>query len=73
MTWLTTDNVQRVVTPKAGNWELRFLYFANWIMVIYVWISFKKISQIFKLQSGHKYITEINIFKIQKAITSKVG
>ena len=70
MTWITTDNVQRVVTPKAGNSELWFLCLANCIMVKYICIKFQEKSQtVFKLQSGHKYIT---IFKVQRAITPKV-
>ena len=75
MTWLTSDNVQRVVTPNANNSELLFLYFANCIMVIYLCIKFEEnISNNFQvLQSGHKYITEINIFKVQRAITPKGG
>ena len=33
MTWITTDNIQRVITPKAGN-SLMVLVFANCIMVL---------------------------------------
>ena len=62
-----------MVTPKADIFELLFLYFANCIMVIYICIKFHtNISKVFKLQSGHKYITEITIFKLQRAITPKV-
>ena len=42
MTWITIDNVQRVVTHKAGKSELRFLSFANYIMVIYICLKFKE-------------------------------
>ena len=42
MTWITTDNVQRAVDPKAGISELWFLYFANCIMVIYICIKFQE-------------------------------
>ena len=58
MTWITIDNVQRAVTPKAGNSELRFLCFANSIMVIYICIKFRENISVFKLQNGHKYISE---------------
>ena len=56
MTEITIYNVQRVVTPKAGNSELCFLRSAHHIMVIYICIKFKKISRtVFKLQRGHIY------------------
>ena len=44
MTWITIDNVQRVVTPKAGtcNSELWFLCSANCTMVIYICIKFQE-------------------------------
>ena len=42
MTWITIDNVQRAVTPKAGNSELWFLCSANSIMVIYICIKFRE-------------------------------
>ena len=42
MTWITIDNVQSVVTPKAGKSELQFLHFANLIMVIYICIKFQE-------------------------------
>ena len=42
MTWITINNVQRVVTPKAGNSALRFLCFAHHIMVIYICINFQE-------------------------------
>ena len=33
-----------------------------------------KISQtVFNLQSGHKYMVEMAMFKVQRAITPKVG
>ena len=45
------------------------------VMVIYICIKFQEnISNSFlKLQSGHKYITDITVFKVQKAITPKVS
>ena len=42
MTLITINNVQRTVTPKAGNSELLFLCFANGIMVIYICIKFQE-------------------------------
>ena len=42
MTWHTINNVQRAVTPKAGDSELLFLCFAHHIMVIYICIKFQK-------------------------------
>ena len=56
MTGITIYNVQRVVTPKAGNSELWFLCSACHIMVIYICINFQEnISNSFQLQSGHIY------------------
>ena len=75
MTWITIDNVQRAVTPKAGNSELQFLCFANCIMVIYICIKFQEIiSNSFQVTEWtQKKITEITIFKVQRAKTPKVG
>ena len=74
MTWITINNVQRAVTPKTGNSALWLLCFAHFIMVVYICIKLQEtISNSFKLQSGHKYITEITIFKVERAITPKVG
>ena len=42
MTWITINNVQRAVTPKAGNSELQLLCFAHLIMVIYICIKFQE-------------------------------
>ena len=41
-TWITIDNVQRAVTPKAGKSELQFLCFASCIMMIYICIKFQE-------------------------------
>ena len=71
---VTIYNVHRGLTPKAGISELHFLCFAHSIMVIYICLLFQEsISSSFKLQGGHKHITEITIFKVQRAITPKVG
>ena len=42
MTGITIYNVQRVVTPKAGNLELWFLCSAHHIMMIYICIKFQE-------------------------------
>ena len=42
MTCITTDNIQRAVTPKAGYSELQFLSFANCFIVIYSCIKFQE-------------------------------
>ena len=42
MTGITIFNVQREVTPKAGNSELGFLCFACHILVIYACIKFQE-------------------------------
>ena len=54
MTWITTDNVQRAITPKAGNSELPFLCSVNCIMVIYICIKFQE-NIVFKLQGTQIY------------------
>ena len=73
MTGITIYNVQRVVTPKAGNSE--FLVFCASIMVINICIKFQEsISNGFQVtERTHIYITEITISKVQRAITRKEG
>ena len=71
MTLITTNNVQRAATPKAGNSELLFLCFAHCIILIYICIKFQEnISDSF-------HVTQIyyrnHIFKAQRAVTPKVG
>ena len=64
MTWITTDNVQRMITPEAGNSELPFLCFANCIMVIYICTKFQEnISNSFQVR------VDTNI--LQKSLLSK--
>ena len=71
MTGITIYNVQRVVTPKAGNSELWFLCSAYHIMVIYICIKFQEnISNSFKLQSGHIYYRN-HYFQYSKGHNSK--
>ena len=63
MTWITTDDVQRVVTPKAGKSELRFLSFAN-----YCDLHLHKVSR--------KYLKQFSSYRLdtntlQKSLFSK--
>ena len=58
MTGITIYNVQRSVTPKAGNSGLWFLWSSHHIKVLHLSCIkfFKKICKtVFKLQSGHIY------------------
>ena len=58
----TKGYVQRAITSKVGSWCLTFLR------------KFMKISQtVFTLQSRHKYMVEMAMFNVQRAITPKVG
>ena len=61
MTWITINNVQRVVTPIAGNSELQFFCFAHsFIMVTYICIKFQEnISNSFQVKEW----TQINYNK----------
>ena len=61
MTWITVDNVQRVVTPKAGKSELKFLSYANSIM--------HKVSRKY-LQQFSSYRKDTNT--LQKSLFSKL-
>ena len=70
MTWITIYNVQRVITPKAGNSEIWFLCSANQIMVIYICIMFQENISVFKLQSVHRYIRN-HYFQCSKGHISK--
>ena len=61
MTGITIYNVQRVVTPKAGNSELWVLCSAHHIMVIYICIKFQKtISNSFQVTKGHNYKSRLS-------------
>ena len=64
MTWLTIDNVQRAVIPKASKSELWFLCFANCIMEIYICIVSRKY-----LEQFSSYRVDTNI--LQKSLFSK--
>ena len=59
MTLITINNVQRVVTSKAGNSDLWFLCFAHHIMGIYICIR-ENISNSFQVTEWTQiYITEL--------------
>ena len=67
-------NVQRAATAKVGKQELQFLCFTCHLMVVNILCSLMKISnRVFKLPSGHEYMTKISIYTVQRAITPKVG
>ena len=66
MTGITIYNVQKVVTPKAGNSELWFLCSAHHIMVIYICIVSRKYLKQFSSYKVDIYITDITIFNILK-------
>ena len=58
--------VQRALTPKVGKPELLFLGSACCLMVLYTCEKFyNNISKVFNLQSGHEYIIEMAMFKLQ--------
>ena len=43
-------------------------------MVLYICEKFhQSFGTVFNLQSGHKYIVEMAMFNVQRAITPKVG
>ena len=73
MTWITIENVQRAITPKACNSVTNLVFCKLYDGDIYLHeVSRKYLGTVFKLQSGHNCITEITIFKVQRAITLKV-
>ena len=61
---IATDNVQKVVTPKAGSTELPFLCSANCIMVINICIKFQE-----NITNSFQVIVDTNI--LQKSLFSK--
>ena len=72
MTWITIDNVQRVVTPKADNSELRFLCLANLIMGIYICIKFQdNISTSFQATEWTQIYYRNHYFQSSKGHNSK--
>ena len=72
MTWITTDNVQRAVTPKAGKSELQFLSFANCIMVIHICLKFQEnISNSFQVTEWTRIHYRNHYFQSSKGHNSK--
>ena len=71
MTWITINNVQRAVTPKAGNSELRFFCFAHRLMVIYICLRFQEISNSFKVIEWTQTYYRNNYFQSLKGNNSK--
>ena len=75
MTEIIIYNVQRVITPKVCKPELWFLCSACRLVVDNISVKFHDfyLKQVYRLQSRHKYLTEITIYNIQRAVTAKVG
>ena len=66
MTGITIYNVQRAVTPKAGNLVLWFLCSAHHIMVIYICIKFQaNISNGFQ-ETERTHILQKSLFSMFK-------
>ena len=64
--------VQKVATPKVGSPELQFLCSAHPLMVFNICKKYHEISQMhFYLQSRHKYMVEMAMFNVQRAIKSR--
>ena len=71
MTGIIIYNVQKVVTPKAGNSELWFLCSAHHIMLIYICIKFQEnISNSFQV-TKRTYMSQKSLFSIFKGHNSK--
>ena len=70
MVEITTYNVHRVITLKAGIQELWFLCSADCFVLLYICTKFHENICIFMSQSRHKYMT---IYNVEKAITPQVG
>ena len=71
MTWITIDNVQRVVTPKAGISELQFFS----LQIVSWWnkfaLSFKKISNSFQVTEWTQLYYRNHYFQSLKGHNSK--
>ena len=67
MNRITICNVQRAVTPKAGNSELWFLCSAHHIMVIYICIKFQEnISNSFQVTEQTHILQKWHYFQRSK-------
>ena len=74
MMGITIYNVQRAVTPKAGNSELWFLFvYTSYHGDIHLHNVSRKYLKQFSSYRADTYITDITIFNVQRAITPKVG
>ena len=72
MTWVTFNNIQRLVSPKAGNSELWFLCFAYCIMMIYICIKFQEnISNSFQVTEWTQIYNRNHYFQSSKGHNSK--
>ena len=72
MTGITNYNVQRVVTPKAGNSESWFLCSAHHIVVIYICIRFQEnISNSFQVTKLTYIYNRNQYFQYSKGHNSK--
>ena len=65
-------NVQRAITPKVCNPELRFLSSARRLVVLNICVKFhENIFNGLKLPSGHEYVVKFVIFQCSKDNKSK--
>ena len=64
---LAIFNVQRAITPKVCNPELRFLRSACRLMVRNICVKFhENILTILKVQSGHEYVVKLPFLMIKE-------
>ena len=72
MTWIPIDYVQRGENPKAYQSELRFLCFANCIMMIYICTKFQEnISNSFQVTEWTQKYYRNHYFQSSKGHNSK--
>ena len=65
---------KRVITPKVGNQSYGSFVLHILTLCFTFERNFMKIShRVFNLQSGHKYMVEMAMFNVQRAMTAKVG
>ena len=63
MSWITMNNVQRTIIPKACTSELQVLCFAHHIMMIYICIKFQEnISEQFSSYRVNTNILQKSLF-----------
>ena len=67
-------NVQRAITPKVGKPVLWIMCPACHFILLYICVKFREnIPNGFNLKTSHKYMVEMVMFNVQRAITPKVG